>query len=121
MKDLKPKKQKAIEKKSNNQPRSTIIFNDLISKRKKMSELHDSFDYNNLEFKYVGLTKTVSFYEYMDSKERLNKIKHNQIRFKEAKKKQENFFKKLNEVKIGRRNYEQEKVMDSYKQWILYS
>ena len=52
----------------------------------------------------------------MDSKERLNKIKHNQIRFKEAKKKQENFFKKLNEVKIGKQN-----VMDSYKQWILYS
>ena len=57
----------------------------------------------------------------MDSKERLNKIKHNQIRFKKAKKKQENFFKKLNEVKIGKQDYEQEKVMDSYKQWILYS
>ena len=83
--------------------------------------MHDSFDYSNLEFRYVGLTKTVSFYECMDSKELFNKIKHNQIRFKEAKKKQENFVKKLNEVKIGRRNYEQEKVMDSYKQWILYS
>ena len=28
-----------------------------------MSELHDSVDYNNLEFKYVGPTKDVSFYE----------------------------------------------------------
>ena len=45
-----------------------------------MSELHDSVDYNNLKFEYVGPTKDVSFYEYMDSKELFNKIKHNQIR-----------------------------------------
>ena len=94
MKDLKPKEQKAIEEKSNNRPRCTIILNDLISKRKKMSELHDSFDYNNLEFKYVGPTKNVSFYKYMESNESFSKIKHKQIRFSEAKKKQENFFKK---------------------------
>ena len=34
-----------------------------------MSELHGSLDYNNLKFEYVGPTKDVSFYEYMDSKE----------------------------------------------------
>ena len=63
---------KPIKDKSNNQSKATIIFNDLISKRKKiMSELYDSIDYNNLNFEYVGPTKDVSFYEYMDSKELL--------------------------------------------------
>ena len=43
---LKPKEQtKAIK---NNQSRTTNIFNDLIIKRKKMSELHDSADMNKL-------------------------------------------------------------------------
>ena len=36
LKDLKPKEQtKPIEDKSNNQSKATIIFNDLINKRKK--------------------------------------------------------------------------------------
>ena len=49
LKDLKPKEQtKPTEDKSNNQSKATIIFNDLINKRKKiMSELHESVDYNN--------------------------------------------------------------------------
>ena len=70
MDDLKPKEQtKPMEDKSNNQPKATIIFNDLINKRKTiMSELHDTVDYNNLKREYVGPTKDVSFYEYMDSK-----------------------------------------------------
>ena len=77
LKDLKPKEQtKPIDDKSNNQSKATIIFDDLINKRKKiMSEIHDSVDYNNLKFKYVGPTKDVSFYEYMDSKELFNAIK----------------------------------------------
>ena len=77
LKDLKEKEQtKLIEDKSSNQSKATIIFNDLINKRKKiMSELHDSVDYNNLKFEYVGPTKDVSFYEYMDSKELFNAIK----------------------------------------------
>ena len=77
LKDLKEKEQtKPIEDKSSNQSKATIIFNDLINKRKKiMSELHDSVDYNNLKFEYVGPTKDVSFYEYMDSKELFNAIK----------------------------------------------
>ena len=33
-----------------------------------MSELYDSADYKKLTFEYVGSTKDVSFYEYMDSK-----------------------------------------------------
>ena len=63
LKDLKPKEQtKPIEDKSNTQSKAAIIFNDLINKRKKiMSELHDSVDYNNVKFEYVGPTKDVSF------------------------------------------------------------
>ena len=53
--------------KSNNQPKATDIFNELINKRKElMSELYDSVDYNNLNFEYVGPTKDVSFYEWKD-------------------------------------------------------
>ena len=40
-----------------------------------MSELHDSVDYNNLNFEYVGPTKSVMFYGYMDSKQLFNKFK----------------------------------------------
>ena len=52
LKDLKPKEQtKLIEDKSNNQPKVTTIFNELIKQRKDlMSELYDSVDYNNLNF-----------------------------------------------------------------------
>ena len=83
LENLKPKEEtKPIEDKSNNQSKATIIFNDLISKRKKiMSELYDSIDYNNLNFEYVGPTKDVSFYEYMDSKELFSELKDNRIRF----------------------------------------
>ena len=42
-----------------------------------MSELHDSVDYNNLEFEYIGPTTDVNFYDYMDSKELFNAIKNN--------------------------------------------
>ena len=68
-KHLKPKEQtKPIEDKSNNQPKATAIFNELINKRKElMSELYNSVDYNNLKFEYVGPNKDVSFYDYMNS------------------------------------------------------
>ena len=103
LKDLKPKEQtKPIEDKSNNQSKATIIFNDLINKRKKlMSELYDSVDYNNSKFEFVGPTKDVSFYEHMDSKELFNAIKNNWIKFSEVKNEKNNFLNKLNEVKIG--------------------
>ena len=68
-----------------------------------MSELYDGVDYNNLHFEYVGPTKSVSFYGYMDSKELFNAIKNNQIKFSEVKNKQNEFLNKLNEVKIGKK------------------
>ena len=72
---------KPIEDKSNNQSRATIIFNELINKRKElMSELYDSVDYNNLKFEYVGSTNDVSFYEYKDSEELFNIIKNSEIK-----------------------------------------
>ena len=104
IKDLKEKEQtKLIEDKSSNQSNATIIFNDLINKRKKiMSELHDSVDYNNLKFEYVGPTKDVSFYEYMNSKELYNAIKNNQIRFNDVLKRPDGFLNKLSNVKMGK-------------------
>ena len=77
LENLKTKEEtKPIEDKSNNESKATIMFNDLINKRKKvMGELYDSVDYNNLSFEFVGPTKDVNFYEYMDSKERFNKMK----------------------------------------------
>ena len=112
---MKPKEQtKPIEDKSNNQSKATIIFNDLINKRKKiMSELHDSVDYNNLKFEYVGPTKDVSFYEYKDSKELFNAIKNNQIKFSEVKNKQNEFLNKLSNIKIGKKTAEQREVIDN--------
>ena len=95
LKDLKPKEQtKLTEDKSNNKSKTTIIFDDLINKRKKIiSELHDSVDHNNLKFEYVGPTKDGNFYEYIDSKELFNKIKTNRIKFSEVKNKKIIFLK----------------------------
>ena len=109
LQNLKPKEQaKPI---GNNQSKATIIFNDLINKGKEiMSQLHDSVDYNNLNFEYVGPTKDVSFYEYMDSKELFNAIKNSQIKFNELKNKQNEFLNKLNNIKIG-------KKLQSKKKW----
>ena len=73
---LKPQETKPIKDTSNNQSRPAIIFNDLINKRKQlMSKLNDSADYKDLKFEYIGPTKDVSFYKYMDSKELFNVIK----------------------------------------------
>ena len=102
---MKPKEEsKPIEDKSNNQSKAAIIFSELINKRKKiMSELYDSVDYNNLKFEYVGPTKDVSFYEYKDSKELFNAIKNNQIKFSDVKNKQNEFLSKLSNIKIGKK------------------
>ena len=106
---MKPKEQTEVIK--NNPSRATIIFNDVNNKRKKiMSEFYDSVDNNKLYFEYVGPTKGVRFYEYMGSKQLFNKLKDNRIRFSDALKKQE-LLKKINEVKIGHKNTEQEKVV----------
>ena len=74
----------------------------LLTKEKKlMSKLYDSVDHNNLKFEYVGPTKDVSFYEYMNSKEFFNAIKNSQIKFSDAMNKQNEFLNKPNDVKIG--------------------
>ena len=74
-----------------------------------MGKLHDSVDYNNLKFEFVCPAKDICFYEYMDSKKLFNAIKNNQIKFSEVKNKQNNFLKKLIEIKIGNKTYEQKK------------
>ena len=64
-----------------------------------MSELYDSVDHNNLNFEYVGLTKNVNFYGYMDSKELFKAIKNNQIKFSAVKNKDNTFSNKLKNLK----------------------
>ena len=78
-----------------------------------MSQLYDSVDYNNLKFEYVGSTKDVSFYEYIDSKELFNKIKNNQIRFSVVKNKQNEFLNKLSNIKIGKKTVKQKEVLNN--------
>ena len=64
---------------------ATIIFNDTINKRKKiMNELYEKVDKNKLYFKYIGPTKDISFYEYMDSKKLFDETKNNRLRIDEA-------------------------------------
>ena len=70
-----------------------IIFNNLIKERDSIiNKLYESVDYNNLKFNYVDCTKSVSFYEFMDSKELFNKIKNKKIRFDDAQKKNKKSF-----------------------------
>ena len=111
LKDLKSEEQtKAIKNKP--EERATIIFNDLIYKRKKiLNELYKSVDKNKLYFEYVAPLKDVSFYEYMVSKELFNELKDNHIRFNDALEKQKELLKNINEVKTGGKNSEQEKVV----------
>ena len=115
LKDLKPKEQtEASEGKSNNQPKTKIIFNDLIIKRKRiMNEFYESVDYNNLKFEYEGPTKDVRFYECIDSRELFDKIKNNQIRFDDGLKRQKELLKKLSEIKMGKKTTEQKGVINN--------
>ena len=69
-----------------------------------MSELQDSVNQNNLNFQYVGPTKDVSFYGYMNSKDLFNAIKNSQIKFSDAMNRQNKFLNKLNNIKIGKKN-----------------
>ena len=82
-----------------------------------MSELYDSIDYNNLKFDYVGPTKYVSFYGYMNSKELFNAIKNNQIKFSEVKNKQNEFLNKLSNIKIGKKALEQKEVINNLEKF----
>ena len=113
-------KKKTIEDTANNQSRATIIFNDLINKRKElMNELYDSVDYNNLNFEYVGPTKDVSFYEYMDSKELFNAIENSQIKVSETKNKQNEFLNKLSTIEISKKTPEQKEVIKILKNFTI--
>ena len=66
---------------------------------------------------YVGPTKDISFYEYMDSKELFNAIKNSQIKFSEVKNKQNEFLKKLSNIKIGAKNTEQKEVINNLEKF----
>ena len=118
---LKPKEEtKPIENKSNNQSKAATIFNEFISKRKElMNKLYDSVDYNNLKFEYVSRAKDASFYEYMDSKELFNPIRDNMIGFSEAKNKQNDFLNKLTNIKIGRKTFEQAKIINNLERFYI--
>ena len=118
---MKPKEEtKPIEGTFNDQSRARIIFNELINKRKElMNKLYDSIDYNNLKLEYVGPTEDVSFYEYRDSKELFNAIRDNKIGFSEAKSKQNDFLSKLTDIKICRKTFEQEKVINNLERFYI--
>ena len=47
----------------------------------------------------------MSFYGYRDSRELFNIIKNNQINFDDLLKRQNEFLNKLNNIKIGRKNW----------------
>ena len=82
-----------------------------------MDELYDRVDYNNLNLEYVGPTESVSFDEYMDSKELFNAIKNNQIRFSVIKNKQNEFLNKLSNIKIGNKTTNQKEVMNNLEKF----
>ena len=117
LKSLKPKKEtKPTENKSNSKSKAEIIFNELINKRKDlMKELHDSVDYKNLNFEYVGPNKDVNFYRYKDSKELFNAIKNNQINFDDVVKRQNEFLDKPSNIKIGKKSSKQIETLVTLK------
>ena len=121
LENLRPKEEtKPIEDKSNNQSRATIIFNELINKRKSlMKKLYEDVDYNNLKFEYVGLTKDVSFFEYMDSRKLFNSIKDNKISFNDVIKRQNEFLYKLSNIKISKKTPEQRETIDTLEKFIF--
>ena len=117
---MKPEETKRIEGKPNNQSRATIIFNELINRRKDiMKKLYDSVDYGNLNFKYIGPTNDVSFYEYMDSKELFNEIKDNQINFNDAVKRENDILNKISSIKIGKRTTKQMEVIGNFEKFYI--
>ena len=117
---MKPKEEtKPIENKSNNESKAAIIIDSLINKRKGLiKELYDNVGHNNLNFEYVGPTKSVGFYEYKNSKEPFNAIRNNQIKFSEVKNKQE-FLNKLSGIKIGKKIIEKKEIINNLEKIYL--
>ena len=64
---------------------------------------NDDVDCNNLKFEYIGPTKDVRFYGNKNSKELFDAIKDNQIKFSEAKNKENEFLNKLKNIKTGKK------------------
>ena len=114
MKHLKLKEQaKSIEGKSINQSIATTICNNLFNKRKNITnQLYKAVVTNKLYFEYEGLTKNVNLYEYMDPKELFDQLKNGQVKYDDVLKRQEEFLKKLNEVKIGTKTDDQKEVIN---------
>ena len=104
----KNKKLEAIEDKfedKKNQSKASKIFNNLIEKRRKiLNKLYEDVDMNKSYFKYEGSTKDVNFNELNYSKQIFNGIKNQLIKFDDGLKKQKESLKKINEVKIGKKN-----------------
>ena len=65
--------------------------------------MYESADNNKFYFEYVGPTKYVKFYEYMDSKELFDKLKNGQLKFDDALERQKQLLTKINDVKIGKK------------------
>ena len=84
-----------------------------------MRKLYDSADYSNLKFEYVGNTKDVSFYEYKDSRGLFNAIRNNQMKFSVVKSKQNEFLNKLNDIKIGKKNYRTKKKINNLEKFYI--
>ena len=82
-----------------------------------MSELYDSVDYNSLKFEYIGPTKDVCFYEYVNSKELFNAIKNNQIKFSESKNKQNEFLNKLKNIYVSKKTLKQKEVINNLEKF----
>ena len=82
-----------------------------------MQELHDNVYYNNSKFEYVGSSKNVLFYEFMDSKELFNAIKNSQITFSEVKNKQNEFLNKLSNIKSGKKAAKQKEVINNLEKF----
>ena len=82
-----------------------------------MQELHDNVYYNNSKFEYVGCSKNVLFYEFMDSKELFNAIKNSQITFSEVKNKQNEFLNKLSNIKSGKKAAKQKEVINNLEKF----
>ena len=84
-----------------------------LKKESIMNKLYDNVDCNNLKFEYVGPTKSVSFYEFINSKELFNKIKNNQIGLNDAQIKKKLFLNRLNDVRICKKKTSRQKEVIS--------
>ena len=74
--------EKQIKKVEDQREKQVEALKDLKPNRK--TKLTDNESDNKLDFKYVGNTKDVSFYQYIYFMKCFNEIKNNQVRFNDA-------------------------------------